>query len=107
MATPVLADYRDGIRTSVSDHSPDRYDTVTVSTVCRDTAGRPVAGLPVTFYWQHKTETLAYRVVTNSKGVARQSRNIGKATLGYRVYVKARTQSGGVRRSSTSSFTPQ
>ena len=107
MATPVLDDGRDGIRTAASDHSPERYSTVSVSTVCRDSAGRPVAGLPVTFAWKHRTTTLTYRTVTNSRGVARQTRNIGGAAAGYRVYVRARTQSGGVNRSSTSSFVPE
>ena len=40
MATPVLDDGREGIRTSAS-HSPPRYSTVRVSTVCRDSSGEP------------------------------------------------------------------
>ena len=49
----------------------------------------------MTFSWKHLTTTVSYRTVTDARGVARQARNIGGAARGYRVYVRAQTQSGG------------
>jgi hypothetical protein len=106
MATPKLADGREGIKTYLSDHSPKQYTDVTVKTVVHNTSGRPVEDLPITFYWKHKTKTLTYKVYTNSSGVAKMTRNIGGSPKGYRVYVRAQTQAAGINRSSTSSFVP-
>lgn len=104
MPTPLLADGAAGIKTSVSSARPRQNSTVTVSTVVHDRAGHAVVGLPVTFTWSFKSATYTMKTVTNSSGIARCSRNIGYATKGYRVYVRAQTQSGGYRRSSTASF---
>jgi len=107
MPTPILKDGSGGIKTDMSNHYPKRYSSVTASTVIRDRAGKAVVGLPVTFSWKYKTVTKTYKVVTNSSGVAKVTCNIGGATRGYRVYVKAQTMSGGISRSSTSTFIPK
>ncbi len=107
MPTPLLGAGSAGIRTTMSNYYPKRNTSVTASTVIKDKAGKPVVGLPVTFTWKFKTVTYTYKTVTNSSGVARTTRNIGRATLGYRVYVRAQTQSGGYNRSSTGSFIPK
>ena len=102
--SPILAAGSRGIRTTKSVARPKRRTNVTIATVVHDRYGHTVAGLPVTFYWKFKSGTISYKTVTNSKGVARSTRNIGMAARGYRVYVRAQTQSGGYRRSSTASF---
>jgi len=107
MPTPTLAEGRSGISTTVADTRPHQHTVQTATTGVRDAAGRAVAGLPVTFYWQFKSGTFACSTVTNSAGVAVSRWNLGAATLGYRVYVKAQTQSGGYDRSSIASFVPQ
>lgn len=107
MPTPLLGDGSAGIKTTMSNHYPKQYTYVTATTLVRNRAGKPVVGLPVTFTWKHKYKTYTYKTVTNSSGVAKSRRNIGKATKGYKVYVRAQTQSGGYRRSSTGSFTPR
>ncbi len=107
MPTPRLADGSAGIKTTMSNHYPRQYTNVTATTLIRNRAGKPVVGLPVTFSWKHKYKTYTYKTVTNSKGIAKSTRNIGKSTKGYKVYVRAQTQSGGYKRSSTGSFTPK
>jgi len=102
--SPILAAGSAGIRTTKSVARPKRRTNVTIATVVHDRYGHTVAGLPVTFYWRFKSGTISYKTVTNSRGVARSTRNIGMAARGYRVYVRAQTQSGGFRRSSTASF---
>lgn len=91
----------------MSNYHPSRNTVVTASTLIRDRAGKGVVGLPVTFTWSFKSGKYSYKAVTNSKGVARVSKNIGGAARGYRVYVRAQTQSGGSNRSSTGSFVPK
>lgn len=106
MATPTLAEGGRGIRATVSDGTPKQGTRVTVKAKVRDSKGRPVVGLPVTFYWKHASKTIKLTAVTNSYGNAKCTRDLGKARAGYRVYVRAQTQSGGLNRSSTTSFVP-
>ena len=106
MVTPPLADGADGIKTSVSDHTPNQNTVVKVSTVVHDTDGHAVAGLPCTFSWAFKHGTVSYTTVTGPGGVATMSKNIGRATQGYRVFVRAQVISDSTHRSSTSSFVP-
>ena len=105
--SPILPAGSAGIRTTMSNYHPSRNTVVTASTLIRDRAGKGVVGLPVTFTWSFKSGKYSYKAVTNSKGVARVSKNIGGAARGYRVYVRAQTQSGGSNRSSTGSFVPK
>ena len=107
MPSPVLRAGSLGIKTSVSNAHPKQNTRIMTSTIVHDTAGHVVVGLPVTFYWNFKSGTVAFKTVTDARGIARSWRSIGLAAKGYRVYVRAQTQSGGFHRSSTASFVTQ
>jgi hypothetical protein len=108
MPTPVLAYSTPGMKTSVSNTRPKRGTTVKAWTRVRDTAGKPVAGLPVTFTWYFKSSAVRVTAITNSKGYAYSSKYISPRTAkGYRIHVKARTYSGRQTRNSAASFVPQ
>ena len=107
VVTPPLAVGAGGIKTSVSEHAPKQNTAVKVRTVVHDTAGHAVVGLPCTFSWEFRTVTVSYTTATDSHGVARMSRNIGHATKGHRVHVRAQVISDSTHRSSTSSFVPR
>jgi len=104
MVTPHLAAGSRGIRTTLSTHSPKQGTTVTAAASVHDTSGHAVAGLPVTFLWRMKSGTVKLKTVTNSHGMARVKRDIGKAAKGYRVVVRAQVISDSTHRSSSSSF---
>ena len=106
MVTPPLAAGAGGIKTSISDHSPRQNTVVKVSTAIHDAKGRPVVGLPCTFSWAFKSGTVSHTTTTGSDGVARMSKDIGNATKGHRVYVRAHVVSDSTHRSSASSFVP-
>ena len=55
MPTPVLASRTSGLRTTLSSTSPRRNTVVKATTRVRDTAGKPVVGLPVTYSWCFKS----------------------------------------------------
>jgi hypothetical protein len=95
-----------GLRATVSDATPRRESTVTAKAVVHDSTGRAVAGLPVTFAWRFRTATFTYAATTDSAGVARVSRNIGRSTRGYRVSVTVKTFSSGSARTAATSFVP-
>jgi hypothetical protein len=104
--TPVLADSSSGLRTTLSNTRPKRYSVVKAATRVRDTAGRPVVGLPVTYRWYFKSRTIKVTTTTNANGYAYSSLNIGGSAKGYRVYVKTRVYSGRHTRNSNPSFIP-
>ncbi|NTU71144.1 MAG: hypothetical protein HGB10_04920 [Coriobacteriia bacterium] len=106
MPTPMLASGLSGMKSSLSNTRPKRYSTITSRVRIRNTAGKAVAGLPVTFYWKFGSGTKKLTAVTNSSGVASTSCNIGGAAAGRRVYVRARAYSGKQKRESASSFIP-
>lgn len=103
MPTPVIG----YIKTTMSNTRPRRYTVVTARTKILDSKGRPIKGLKVTFSWKFKTSTYTSTTYTNSYGYAYSKKNISGAARGYRVYVRAQTQSANYNRSSTSSFIPQ
>jgi hypothetical protein len=104
--TPVLAAGSRGIKATVSNVHPKRGSVVRASAVLRDTAGRPIEGLKVTFTWKYRTKKVVATYVTDAAGEVRMARNIGPATRGRRVYVTAKMTSGRDR-SSTASFVPR
>ncbi len=106
MPTPVLATAKAGVKTTIPNNRPKRNTRVKAYTRFRDTKGNAVAGLPVTFKWYFKSNTVTTKTVTNSKGYAYTSMNIGSAAKGHRVYVKGMTYSGRYSRSSRASFIP-
>ena len=107
MPTPVLASGTAGMKTNVSTHRPKQGTVLKAKARVRDTAGKPVVGLPVTFTWGFKSQTVVVKTFTNASGYAYSSRNIGKAPKGYRVYVKGRVYSGRHTRNSRASFVPK
>jgi hypothetical protein len=104
--TPVLKSGDAGVMTWIGNTRPKRNTVVKVKSRFVSTSGKPVAGLPVTFSWYFKSGTVRIKAVTDSKGYARCSYNIGKASK-TRTYVRATTYSGGHKRSRRASFIPQ
>lgn len=86
----------------VSKGSPPQNSTVTVFGRLR-MGGVPVAGQPMSTTWSYKSTTVGCSGVTNSEGVASCSRDIGRATKGYRVNIQVAL--GGT--SVTTWFVPQ
>lgn len=107
MRTPVLASGTKGMKTKLSEDRPRRNTVVRARVRVVSSSGKPVKGLPVTFTWKHKTRTYRMKAVTDAKGYARCSRDIGRSARGYRVRVTASTISGGRARSHFAYFTPR
>jgi hypothetical protein len=107
MPTPRLAYSTPGMKTGVSSARPKRYTTVRAWTRIRDTAGKPVVGLPVTYYWCFRSRTVKAIAITNSKGYAYSSQSIGGSAKGRTVYVKTKAYSGRQTRNSYTRFVPQ
>jgi protocatechuate 3,4-dioxygenase beta subunit len=93
-------------KSSVSNRYPAQRTPVTVEALCLSKEGRPVAGLPVTFSWRHKTTIITTRATTDTDGVARSTRNIGGSAKGYRVAVDAAVTGGGTTRVDSTWFRP-
>ena len=89
LAAPVVAPATFTIYTTtatVSNASPPQNSSVTVSGTLKS-AGKPVAGIPMTATWHYKTTTSFCSGVTNAAGVASCTRRISRATKGYPVQV--------------------
>jgi len=71
---------------TVSNAAPHQNSSVTVAGTLKS-AGKPVAGVPMTATWRYKTTTSYCTGVTNAAGVASCSRRISRATVGYPVRV--------------------
>jgi hypothetical protein len=107
MTTPKLGYSTDGFKTTASTYAPKVGQSVTVSSIAKDTAGKPVAGLPVTWTWQYSSGYVTTSGVTNSSGIATSTRAVTSTTQTTKVTVTARVQSGSENRSSTTGFTRQ
>lgn len=107
MQTPRLAAGARGVKTTLSTTSPRRNTVVKVRTKLVSATGKPVKNMRVKFTWYHKNKKYTTSAVTDSRGIARSSRNIGSAARGYRVWVKGETYCGGSRRYSRAAFTPR
>ena len=103
-ATPRLAAGSAGYRTVVSDVTVVAGQTVVVTSVARDTAGRPVEGLLVTWSWKYGTRTITTTGFTDANGRARSSRLIRSTTTTTTVTVTAHTQAASSNRYSSTSF---
>ena len=108
MPTPELAYSKAGLSSIVSKKRPRRGTKVRVRTRVRSKAGKPVAGLKITFSWCFKGKTVRASAVTNSNGYAystqRVPRNVPK---GRRVYVKSKTYAGRHTRDTRTVFVPR
>lgn len=107
MQTPRLASGARGVKTTLSTSSPARNSVVKVRTKLVSSTGKPVKNVTVTFSWYHKDKKYTTKAVTDSRGIARSSRNIGAAAKGYQVWVKGEVYCGGSRRYSRAAFTPR
>ncbi len=87
---------------SVSDTNPPQNSTVTIyGTLCLN--GVPVAGAAMHTVWHYRTTTVTCDGVTDASGVARCSRTIGQASVGYFVRVDVLFAQG----QTTTGFTPR
>ncbi len=102
--TPMLASGSAGFATSINNRSPVAGQHVTVRSVLRDTGGRAVPGVEVTWSWDYGSTTITSRALTNSQGVATSTRLIQAATTFNRVDIHARAQAGSQNRNSYSWF---
>ena len=101
---PVPADGQDGFLTTINDHSPSVGDRAVVRSRLRDTSGRPIAGIPVTWEWTFPNRGVTMTDETNSKGIARCSYLIRSTTTKQFVTVYAFVQSGSKNRRSRVGF---
>jgi hypothetical protein len=104
MTSPVLATGLAGFSTRVDNRSPVAGQYVTVSSTLRDTAGRAVPGIPVTWTWEYGSTNVVTTATTNAQGVATSRRMIQPDTTFSLVMIRARTQSGSQNRNSSASF---
>ena len=102
--SPTLATGLAGFATSINNRAPVAGETVTVRSTLRDTGGRPVPGIEVTWSWDYGSTTITTTGLTNSQGVASSSRMVQTSTTLNRVTISARTQSGSQNRNSSNWF---
>ncbi|HET6350539.1 MAG TPA: hypothetical protein VFG89_00195 [Coriobacteriia bacterium] len=93
--------------TAFSSKKPKQKTKVYAATRLTDKDGVPIANVPVKVTWRFKSKSYYYTVSTDANGYAVTSRNIGKATAGYKVRVTATTECGGETKSKVAYFTPQ
>ena len=105
--SPRLADGTAGFKTVVNDATPGIGQTVTVTSLARDTQGRAVPGLLVTWTWDYDGKLVTTTGVTGSTGRATSSRIIRSTTTRATVVVTARVQSYSINRSASTSFRRQ
>lgn len=91
----------------VSNSDPPRRSNVTVFVRSEDQHGRGIRGAVVQTRWHYKTVERTQDGRTGPDGVARLSRPIGNATLGYEVVVVVRVAFGGEVLDARTSFTPR
>lgn len=107
VTSPPLASGLTGFRTSVNDSRPVAGETVTVTSVVRDTSGRPVKGLLVDWTWDYGATTVKTTALTDAQGVARSSRLVTSSTTFDLVSIAAHTVSASRNRTSNASFQRQ
>ncbi|HEY6609317.1 MAG TPA: zinc dependent phospholipase C family protein, partial [Candidatus Limnocylindria bacterium] len=98
--TPTLASGSAGFATSVNNQSPVAGQHVTVRSTLRDTSGRAVPGVEVSWSWDYGSTTITTKALTNSSGVATSTRLIQANTTFSRVEIHARAQAGSQNRNS-------
>lgn len=102
--SPVPADGQAGFLTTINDHSPSVGSRAVVKSRLRDTSGRPIVGIPVTWEWTFPNRVVTKTDETNSNGVARSSYRIRSTTTRQFVTVYAYAQSGSKNRRSSVGF---
>jgi hypothetical protein len=104
--SPRLAAGSAGFKTIVSDATVVPGQVLRVTSVARDTKGRGVPNLLVTWTWNIGGTIVKTMAYTDSTGRASSTQVISTTTTMAQVTVTARTQSGSVTRSSSASFPP-
>ena len=102
--SPKLADGRAGFKTVVNDPTPDVGQTIRVTSLARDTSGRPVPGLLVVWTWDLGSTSVRTSAVTNSEGRAYSYRKITSSITSGTVPITGRVQSYSQNRSSSTAF---
>ncbi len=102
--SPKLADGRAGFKTVINDATPDVGQTIKVISLARDTSGRPVRGLLVTWTWDLGATSVRTSAVTNAEGRAYSYRRITSSITSGTVAITARVQSYSRNRASYTSF---
>jgi hypothetical protein len=102
--SPRLASGAAGFKTVVNDSTPDAGQTVRITSLARDTAGRPVKGLLVTWTLDYGSRTIRATGITNEHGKAYAWRTITSATTSRTVKITAHVQSASSNRYSYASF---
>ena len=90
---------------AVDDPSPAQYTSVTASCKAVDETGAPIPGVVMTFTWYYKTTTSVQTETSGTDGIATCTRDIGPATVGYRVDIRISAE--GQDAPATTSFTPR
>jgi hypothetical protein len=92
---------------SINDPRPVAGETVTVTSVAKDSSGRPLAGLKVDWTWNYGSSTIRTSAYTDSQGVARSSRAVTTGTTFNTVTVEAHAIAASSNRYRTVSFQRQ
>jgi hypothetical protein len=85
---------------------PKQSSIARIRARCLDDHGKPIVGRKVKFTWKYKKRTVKTYAKTDASGYATTSRNIGKASVGFKVKVTASIASGSKAKKSAVSFTP-
>lgn len=85
--------------------SPNQNDTLVVTTRMSK-MGKPIVGVPVKTTWNYRTVRSECSIVSNGNGIGFCQRNIGDATLGFRVVVEVQYDYSGQTYRGETSFTP-
>ena len=105
--SPRLGDGTAGFKTVVNDTTPSAGQTVTVTSLARDTRGVGVPGLLVTWTWDYDGTIVTTSGITGSTGRATSSRLIRSTTTRATVVITGRVQSYSINRSASASFRRQ
>lgn len=96
------------LQVSVSDSTPEQYDTIYVYVTVTDQLGRPVEGAAGSATAHYKnTDTTKTLSASNSGGDMTATFRISGATLGYEVVVDVSISYDGLTASGETSFTPE
>ena len=102
--SPKLDIGRAGFKTVVNDATPHVGQTIRVTALARDTSGRPVAGLQVTWTWDLGRTTVRTSGITNAYGKAYSTRLITSSLTSGTVSIKAHVQAYSLNRYAYTSF---
>ena len=102
--SPKLDIGRAGFKTVVNDATPNVGQTIRVTALARDTSGRPVAGLQVTWTWDLGRTTVRTTGITNAYGKAYSTRLITSRLTSGTVSIKAHVQAYSLNRYAYTSF---